>query len=282
MARKGTVEAYLADYQNEHGDRVTSSEQIRCAIKHLSLHFGSMLPQRLGRTAVASYIDKRAVDAEPGTIRRELGTLKAALNHAVRERRLSPGDKPFIHMPDEPPSRDRWLTRAEAEALREAAQWVKDKRQDGLTRVRLFVEIGLATGARRRAIEELRWEQVDLENKLIRFNPEGRVQTAKRRPTVPISNALLEWLQWAKAESKTPFVLGDSSGIIRPFNAAVQRAELKNVVPHTLRHTWATWAAQAGVSIYDIAGILGDHFSTVVKRYAHHDPEHLRSAVNFK
>jgi integrase len=280
MARKGTVAAILDDYQREHGDRVTSSEQIRCAIKHLTAHFGALYPSRIGRATVTAYSERR--DAEPGTIRRELGTLKAALGHAVRERRLSPGDKPFIHMPDEPPARDRWLTKAEAEALREAAQWVKDKRQDGLTRVRLFIEIGLATGARRRAIEELRWEQVDLDNKLIRFNPEGRVQTAKRRPTVPISDGLLEWLQWAKAESKTPFVLFDSSGIIRPFNAAVQRAGLKNVVPHTLRHTWATWAAQAGVSIYDIAGILGDHFSTVVQRYAHHDPEHLRSAVNFK
>jgi integrase len=52
------------------------------------------------------------------------------------------------------------------------------------------------------------------------------------------------------------------------------------VTPHTFRHTWATWAAQRGVPLFEIAGMLGDTMKTVEKNYAHHHPDHLRGAVN--
>jgi integrase len=54
------------------------------------------------------------------------------------------------------------------------------------------------------------------------------------------------------------------------------------MTPHTLRHTWATLAARAGVDLYAIAGVLGDTLSTVEKNYLHHAPDHLRGAINFK
>ena len=53
-----------------------------------------------------------------------------------------------------------------------------------------------------------------------------------------------------------------------------------DVTPHVLRHTKATWMAQAGVSMFDIAGVLGDSVDTVTKTYAHHHPDYLRDAIN--
>ena len=60
------------------------------------------------------------------------------------------------------------------------------------------------------------------------------------------------------------------------------RAGLQGVTRHTLRHTWATWAAQHRVSMWDIAGVLGDTVETVTRNYAHHSPDDLRAAVNFR
>src|SRR5260221_7389331 len=63
-----------------------------------------------------------------------------------------------------------------------------------------------------------------------------------------------------------------------PERAAVMR----KATPRTLRHTWATLAAQAGVPLWEIAGGLGDTLATVMKNYAHHAPDHLRKAINFR
>jgi hypothetical protein len=41
-------------------------------------------------------------------------------------------------------------------------------------------------------------------------------------------------------------------------------------------------AARAGVDLFRVAGVLGDTIATVERAYAHHCPDHLRAAVNFR
>jgi integrase len=82
--------------------------------------------------------------------------------------------------------------------------------------------------------------------------------------------------------------MGDAGRVTHRFNTLLKRLaeQTKNdkflqVTPHTLRHTWATLAARAGFSMYQIAGVLGDTVSTVERNYLKHSPDHLRDAVNF-
>jgi len=56
-------------------------------------------------------------------------------------------------------------------------------------------------------------------------------------------------------------------------------AGLHGVTPHTLRHTSATWMAQAGVPLWIIAKYLGHTTSRTTERvYAHHNPTFLLEA----
>ena len=270
-----TISTILTQYLHEHV-RVKCAAPSRAgyAIKALTKLLGDLTPQQLNRKVIETYCRKRGVSN--GTLRRELGVLVAALNHAIREKRLSRDDMPYIPMPEEPAPKDRWLTRDEANTLLKAARHQSTE----LTRCYLFAMIALHTGARKSAIEQLLWSQVDLPGKKIHFNPPGRVQTKKRRAVVPISDKLLKIL--TMVEGQEGYVIGGKGGTIRTcFETAVKRASLEGVTPHTLRHTWATWAAQAGTSMWEIAGVLGDTVATVEKRYAHHHPDYLRAAVNF-
>jgi integrase len=63
------------------------------------------------------------------------------------------------------------------------------------------------------------------------------------------------------------------------FRDAAARAKLPGVTPHTLRHTAATWMAQEGVPVWDIAGLLGNTVQMVEEVYGHHSPDHLRRAT---
>lgn len=269
----------LDDYYNEHVSKRPSADVADLAIKHLTKHAASCPISLISRKWCEDYAAKRRAGlvgrkSGNGTIRREMGVLVAALNHAAREKKIKKADIPHVFLPEEPPAKDVWLTFDEAEKLRNACV---------TARTRLFVEVALATGARRRAIESLTWFQVDLERGLIQFNPDGRKQTKKRRPTVPISDALLPFLEAAHKAKTNEWVLGEPGSVRKGFEASVRRAGIrKHVTPHTLRHTLATWMAQAGKPFFEIAGVLGDIVSTVEKRYAHHNPHYLRDAVNFK
>ena len=168
--------------------------------------------------------------------------------------------------------------------------WDIAERTNGerMSRVFRFTAIALETAARLNSIVGLRWSQVDLHAQMIRFDNDGKRQKNKRRVPVPISDRLMPVLVRAHAERTSEFVLDDSNDIRRAFNKVVEEAaqtidkRLAAVTPHTLRHTWATLAARAGVDLYEIAGVLGDTLATVERNYLHHCPNHLRGAINFK
>jgi putative transposase len=47
----------------------------------------------------------------------------------------------------------------------------------------------------------------------------------------------------------------------------------------TLRHTCGTMLLQLGVSVYDVAGVIGTTEDVVRRTYGHHAHDHLRQAV---
>ena len=86
----------------------------------------------------------------PGKIRRELGTLAAAINYCHAEGYLTVARK--VRLPAKPPSRDRWLTRDEAARLLRAAY--RNPKAQHLAR---FVLVALHTGTRSDAIMHLQF-----------------------------------------------------------------------------------------------------------------------------
>lgn len=281
-----------ADYWHEHVvPNVIGKERLRYAYPKLIAHFGHLAVADIMPSDVSAFVDARRAGrlGRPSvnhTISGELSVLNAAINHAVKERRLPKADAPFIKLPGVSAPRDRWLTFDEADALLTAAlEWVDPRLPaDRLPRIYRFIAITLNTASRKSAVLGLTRAQVDLAGGMIHLNPAGRAQTKKRRPRVPISDALRPILERTLREvpDKAEAFLLDHDGNVRTaFENAVARAGLSDdVTPHVLRHTKATWMAQAGVSMFDIAGVLGDTVETVTKTYAHHHPDYLRNAIN--
>ena len=272
-------------------DEVRDKPRIHITLKFLRPFFGELPVNELTVDHVADYkkkrqsgkiANRRGIGVKNPTIRRELTTLKAALTHCHKAGKIT--GFPYIHLPKIGARRERWLTHEEADRLKAAAArgWTPESNRP-MPRILLFIWLALETASRRRALETLTWFQVDLANLTINLNPAGRVQTKKFRPVVPISKALLPILIRAKNEGINEFVLHNSSGLYLSFVRAVKRAGLGNdVVPHILRHTYATWAAQRGVPMDHIAGVLGDSVATVDKVYRKHVPDFLRDAVDYE
>lgn len=234
-----------------------------------------LLPQHVTREEVRAHISRRKEQGKSGsTIHTELGYLRSALKWAENDKWIERA--PYIVMPQKSRPRDRWLTRDEVNSLIDAARTVH---------MRLFIVIALNTAARTEAILDLEWDRVDFDSGIIDFNPRLRPITKKRRAIVPMNNTLRSALEVGRKQAMTQFVVEYAGrrlqSIKKGFGNAVKRAGLEgSVSPHTLRHTAATYMAQSGVRMSDIAAFLGHDDSRTTERvYAKWSPDYLKEAA---
>lgn len=287
-----TVAHVLDLYLREHvRKRCMAPKPIELVVPLLADHFGRLLPADIKPGDVEDYISRRApggdlgLGAQPHSVRRDLGVLVAALNHAVRTRRITRADVPHIAMPPAAEPRPAVLTPAQARALIDVAlkgspnssEWRLGRGR--LPRLYRFIALALNTGARRDAIENLTWDRVDFAAGTIDYREPGRRATRKRRVVVAIGPALLGILKRAHRERVTDYVLDTPSDCLAAFKRAARLAGVPDVTPHALRHTFATLALDAGESMWTVANALGDTVATVERTYAKRRPATTISAV---
>jgi integrase len=135
----------------------------------------------------------------------------------------------------------------------------------------------LFTGARFREILDLRWECVDFERGLL-FLPDsktGKKAVILNAPALAVLSAL---------PRIGPYVIsgGNSdkprSDLNKPWKAVSERAGLKGVRLHDLRHSHASVGAGAGIGLPIIGKLLGHTQASTTARYAHLDNDPLRRA----
>jgi len=165
-------------------------------------------------------------------------------------------------------NRDRvvkYLTRKEVGRLLKEA-----KKLD--TATYLFIAVAVHTGMRKDEVANLRWEDIDFDRKVITLqaksaDPAEGIQEfqlkSKKARTVPLKQELAEMLQPYRKEKG--YIIESRSGkeikrtrynLSAYFTVTHKNAKAK-CTPHLLRHTFASWAAIEGVSIYKICEWLG-------------------------
>jgi integrase len=287
-----TVGEVLARYVDDKGSTLTGAGPATLAnsVAALVPYFGNLTCDSVKGTTCRAYTRERATPREvtiktrngktlvrthsagPGTVRRELGVLQAALNHAHEEGLLVHPIK--VSLPDAGVPRDRWLTRSEAAKLLRAAA----------PHVRRFILISLYTGRRATAVLDLTWTRVDLDQGVIRFRAEGQAETNKRRGRVRIPRQLAAHLRrWHRDRAGTQVVefRGERLDSIKTgIRRAAERAGLEGVTPHVLKHTAITWAVMdPRLSIEGAAEYFDTSPATIRRTYWHHSPHHQEEGL---
>jgi integrase len=168
----------------------------------------------------------------------------------------------------EPPGRTRYLADDERAALLKAC------RDSPSTPLLPFVLCALSSGARAGELLGLRWQDVNTAagTAVIHTSKTGKGRTlyfvgqalavlqahGKIRGIDPTARVFA-----SDPEGRFPFQYG------APFRAAVKAAELGDFHFHDLRHSCASYLAQAGASLLEIGEILGHKSQQTTARYAH-------------
>jgi len=292
----------LSIYLDDRGPHQANQKQLEARVARLNEFWGARKLSDVNGQTCRDYTTWRGSN---GGARRDLGDLRAAINHHAKEG-LHRGIV-RVALPPRGQSRLRWLTRSEAAKL----LWVcwrarevqtvhrgpckgqkieTDKRP--LRHLARFILLGLYTGTRAAAIAAASPERgagrsfVALEHGIYYRLQEGRRATNKRQTPVPIPPRLLAHLRrWKeKGIARTHFVEWNGQpikSVKTAFKSATRLAGIKDsVTPHTLRHTAATWLMQAGVDMWEAAGFLGMSVEMLIRVYGHHHPAHLRTAAH--
>jgi integrase len=203
-----------------------------------------------------------------GVASRTMSTLHAIFEHAVRLGKIGGNPARGVRKIASKP-RKRRLSRAEIEYLGRAMLAAKKdgEHPTGLAAIRFL----LLTGFRRMEGLGLERAWLDEEEGAIRF-PDTKSGAQIRIIGQPAVDLLL-----AQPRTKSPFFFpadwgdGHFIGVVRVFDRICARVGLEDVTLHTLRHTFASVAADLGFSELTIAALLGHAAHGVTQRYIHID-----------
>jgi integrase len=271
-----TLISVLNRYWTEHSDRRPNPSGARRA--------GTLLLDFLGNDAakVSDLTKAKQIEylhwlhAEHGYavayISRQQAVIAAALRRAVGdgEGMLARAPKVIVSpveisaILDEPePEPDNWHPTIEQVAA------FMDACTD--QRVLRMAVLTLAFAGRPLAVRALRAEQFDERHGLLAFNADGRRQTKKHRPTVPVPSRLLPYImEW----------LREGIGTIRkPWDATLLRAGLPDKFkPKALRHFMATEMRKRGVPQEQRELWMGHRRHSTGDRYGVFTGDYLKAA----
>ncbi|MDI6712694.1 MAG: site-specific integrase [Anaerosomatales bacterium] len=279
-----TLADWLAEWKRgalEASDRKPTTKSNYRDLSRLHLEpppFGSiplskLRPSHIERLML-SLRDRGLSDA---TRQRVFNILRAALKDAVRDGLIAENPAERLKQPKVPRHEARFLTLEETRAVLEAA---KDSRY-----YPVFALIA-ALGLRRGEALGLKWEDVDLEARVLRVRRtlsevDGELvltepKTAKARRTLALSDGLVALLKeqrrrqiaerlqagswWTESGHVFTTEFGrpvHPSNLARTFRAAVSKAGVPGASLHTLRHSAATAWIEQGFSLKAVSELLG-------------------------
>jgi integrase len=241
--------------------------------------FGEILLKNLRPEKVTVYIEgKLASGLAPATVRHHLRLLKHALTMAVKWGLVAENPLRDVRLPVKVNNaRLRYLTLEEINRLLAVCP----------LHLRRLVLTALHTGMRRSEMLRLRWEQIDLEQRLVLLLD---TKNGDKRG-IPLTERMFSLFREIQAEQEQA---GLSSPWVFPnpltgnpyrhdsntaWYRALERAEIANFRFHDLRHTFGSYLAMSGVDIRTIQEILGHKTLAMTQRYTRLMQSHKLAAI---
>jgi integrase len=225
----------------------------------------------------------RELGDEPENIRRRRSTanrvmtiLKAALNHAYANRKVSSDDawRPIKAFREVDAARIRYLSDEEARRLVNASS----------LEFRPMIQAALLTGCRYGELTALAVADfnADAGTLHIRFSKSG-----KPRHVVLTDEGRSFFQTMAAGKPSNAMVFTKSDGMSwgkshqqRPFKMACEAAKLGNLTFHELRHSYASRLVMASVPLAVVASQLGHSDTRMVeKHYGHMAPSYIADTI---
>lgn len=284
--RRNLVREYLAYLQVEKGLSANSLESYARDLKRLQAwaELKGVSVSELARKDLREWIAALSREGlAPATVSRAVSAARGLFRFLMLDGHMLKHPAEDLDTPQGMAALPKFLTEDEIERLLDAPD---TETSEGL-RDRAILELMYATGLRVSEMTSLKLAEVDLDAGLIACHGKG---SKERR--VPLGRSAAHWLQSyiasrARRGSESPYLFLTQAG--RPLTrqsawAAIKhyagRAGLRDVSPHTLRHSFATHLLQRGADSRSVQALLGHSDISTTQIYTHITDNHLRATYD--
>lgn len=259
--------------------------------RYITPFFGDIALYRLTKEMLQTFVNSMS-ELSPSTTKGIFSFLREILKLAHKKNYIEPiwiG----VEMPKSRKHKVKVFTKEEQRLIENALDVEQNPNDIGIL-------ICLYTGLRIGEVCGLKWEDIDLISKTLsvnrtvqritidgksllkEFTPKS--ETSQRK--IPIPSFLLNQLKKIKRQSAVPYILHTDYHMMDPrmfqyhYKKILERAGVRYVNAHTLRHTFSVRALEAGFDIKTLSEVLGHADAAItLKTYAHSLDEHKRSSM---
>lgn len=199
--------------------------------------------------------DERLKTVKPGTVLREFGILSAMMEVVRKEWKwIKENPVNDVNKPQEPPERDRLITRSEIKKILRGCGYSPQKRVTSLTEaIAVCFLLALRSGMRAGEMTSLTWANVHTRHLVLEFDKVGRRKGIGR--DVPLSKKAVRVIEKMRGFDKNSVFalqpqtldarfrnIRESVGLtVRDKEGKIDK--VKTFTFHDARHTAATWMA---------------------------------------
>ncbi|MGA9405861.1 MAG: site-specific integrase [Bacteroidota bacterium] len=238
----------------------------------------------INKRDVDIYKSERLKKVKPITVNTRLIALKSAFNYAIRWKYLKENPFTCVRFCSVPQQAPIFFAREDFQKL------INIIKESWLKEVVIFATL---TGMRLSEITNLRWRDVDLRRKLIAVQSSATFKTKHgKRRDIPLNGTVMYLLQQKvqmdalKRLDDYVFTLNGkkilNTWLSHKFKYYVYECRFQEdrLHFHSLRHTFASWMVQDGVSIYAIKELLGHADVKTGQIYSHLAGSELHGVVD--
>jgi len=249
----------------------------KSTFNEMEKHFGNIMLTEFNQRNIEEFIQTKIRKKSLHTGRRHLINIKAMFNKAVAYGFLESNPAKNIKRIKPQERLPMFFTKEEFNKLLEVID-----NQDWKN----LVEFAVNTGLRQMEILNLHKRQFNMQDRIVILDNHYHTTKSRKIRNMPMNNKAFDIVSRrvdnAKGELVFTFngerILQDN--LQDKFRNYVKAAELNpKLTFHCLRHTFASWLVQKGVSIYEVSKLLGHADIKTTQIYAHLRSDDLRNAV---
>ena len=262
---------------SESFHRPKTTKQFNAILKEFGEYCNNLQLSEINSQIIEKYLQQKT-KVSLHTAQKHLAYLRSAFNKAVNDKYLLTNPFHKITNYKIPERQPLFIDEPSFQVLLRVIdnQDIKD-----------IVIFAVKTGLRQMELTTLEWSQINFKDRYLILDNNNHTTKNKKIRTIPLSIEAMQILVEREMNRNNELVFTFNQEKFNPeylskqFKKYVIKAKLNPKLKfHSLRHTFASWLVQKGVSIYKVSKLLGHANVETTEIYSHLRAEDLRSAVN--